>query len=136
MERTAWVTATAASQLSDIDPCLILAVIHVAEFVEHFAQCVGRRHDQPTSASRAELSNIPMSAAWPTIARMFEALTYDSAGMRGLAVERAVDDMTKIIGECRQRIHACNRLAEERAEEERKAAEEEAGERKRLALVG
>jgi hypothetical protein len=89
-------------------------------------------------ASRAELSNIPMSAAWPTIARMFEALTYDSAGMRGLAVERAVDDMTKIIGECRQRIHACNRWieAEERAEEERKAAEEEAGERKRLALVG
>ena len=84
--------------------------------------------------NRVELANIPLSAAWPTISRMFEALSFSDSDRRSDAVERAVDDLTRPIGECRQRIHRCEALiaAEERAE----AAEEEARERKRLALVG
>lgn len=84
--------------------------------------------------NRVELANIPLSAAWPTISRMFEALSFSNSDRRSDAVERAVDDLTRLIGECRQRVHRCEALiaAEERAE----AAEEEAREHKRLALVG
>ena len=88
-------------------------------------------------ASRAELANLPLSAAWPIVSRMFEALTYQNAERRGDAIERATDDLTKLIGEARATIHACNARIEreERAEAERQAAEDEARARK-LALVG
>ena len=84
-------------------------------------------------ASRAELANLPLSAA--PMSR-FEALTYQNAERRG-AIERATDDSTKLIGEARATIHACNARIEreERAEAERQAAEDEARARK-LALVG
>lgn len=91
-------------------------------------------------ASQVELRNIPLSAAWPIVSRLIEALTYTSIERRGDAIERASDDLTKLIGECRQTIHACNARieAEERAEAEREAAAEEARQARvaRIAMVG
>jgi hypothetical protein len=82
--------------------------------------------------ARAELANLPLSAAWPIVSKLLEANTYANAERRGDAIERAVDDLTRLIGEARQRIHACNARIE--AEEEREAAEVEA--RTRVALGG
>ena len=90
--------------------------------------------------SRVELANIPLNAAWPIVSRLIEACTYTSAERRGDAIERAGDDLTKLIGEARQTIHACNARieAEERAEAEREAAAEVARQARaaRVALVG
>ena len=49
--------------------------------------------------NRVELANIPLSAAWPTISRMFEALSFSDSDRRSDAVERAVDDLTRLIGD-------------------------------------
>ena len=89
---------------------------------------------------RVEMGNVPMSQVWPVIGKLIEACSYASAERRGDAIERAIEDITKMLGECRRTIIACNARieAEERAEAEREAAAEEARQARaaRVALVG
>ena len=49
-----------------------------------------------------------MIQVWPMVAKLIESNTDADPDRRGDAIERAVDDLVKLLGEARRTIHACN----------------------------
>jgi hypothetical protein len=68
------------------------------------------------------------------LAKLIESNSYADPDRRGDAIERAIDDLTKLLGETRRTIHACNARIER--EECAARAEAERAARARVTLVG
>jgi hypothetical protein len=99
------------SKIANIDYRLLRSFEHGGEagpgrrLVFQVAAGVSRKVGIDTRAVEQEAAVPP---AQSTVAGW--ACTYDNADRRSDQIERAVEDITKMLGEARQRIHRCNAI--------------------------